>query len=352
MMILGAMLKHMKERNKSMRKIGIRTLLFLLTLCIMMTAFSCKTKDENTVDNSTEETKDTNYLDTLPTLDLEGAEFKILITDQVKDFYDQSTVSGDKVDSVCYQRNAVIEDHFDTKLVYNSMDGNYLAADEFATKVRTTTMSGEENSYDLIIGQSYYCLPLVSEGCYHDLAQSKNMNWDEQWYHKNINECGTVNGKLWGASGSYVISQLSYATALFFSKDIYLDFGFEYDLYQLVRDKQWTYEKFLEIVKTVESQFNENDPIYAYNNFDHGRNALVVSLGVEYFATDPDTDMPTLDGMDVNHIQDIYDLLHNLFREHQSVTLDTVALEKLNNALKFDRFLFDAGYVHGLIYTS
>ena len=71
--------------------------------------------------------------------------------------------------------------------------------------------------------------------------------------------------------------------AYFFNKKIYEDYSFEYDLYKLVKDGKWTWDKLISMTKQVsvdvnnDSVYNEDDLYGYYGNADLRQYRIILS---------------------------------------------------------------------------
>lgn len=302
-----------------------RTVCLLLLLSTLLCVCSCTvgsggdTENDETVLGSTD-TED--YLSSLRDMDDGGKEFRILVTTQLERFYNQSNASSVVVDNAAYLRNQTVNELFNTNLVYTALDGNASGASAFATEISTTTMSGE-GVYDVVVGQNYYTLPLVSENMFYNLKDSDTFNWDAEWYHHEINDGGTVNGNLWGASGSFVTSQLAYAMACFYSKTVYEKHGFEYDLYDLARNGNWTYEVFFELCTAFDNTgTEESNATYGVLKHDHGVNGMFIGMGVEFVTKDSKGNWTFNEFYD-SAFEDIYEKIRALYNDYPSSTMES-----------------------------
>ena len=145
----------------------VSILLFLgIMLCTCACSFEGKHNEEKIGSATTEAVKDeTDYLQTLKKMDDGGKEFRILVTTQLERFYDQSNSSSVVVDDAAYRRNEAVNGLFNTKLTYTALDGNSSGSSAFSTNIRTTTLSGDGDCYDLIIGQNYYTADRTTVSC-------------------------------------------------------------------------------------------------------------------------------------------------------------------------------------------
>ena len=146
------------------------------------------------------------------------------------------------------------------------------------------------------------------------------------WYNANINKNGVINGNLYGASGSYIMSQISYAMGMFFNKVYYENNQFEDDLYELVRNRQWTYEKLNQMAADyyVDSNNNtlrdEND-IYGYVYHLHGIEASIVGSDCPIVEFD-ENGTPTIDNYYDQHLIDVFEDYFKFYNNSRGVWLN------------------------------
>lgn len=330
-----------------MKKILILILVLAMLLPCVVACKGNGDTAETTEPVSKDSGADTDYLDTLPELDMEGEEFHILITEQTKDFYIQDKFTGDVVGDATFKRNAAIEDHFDVSINYVSRDGNASGSAAFNSAIRQS-LQADQNAYDLVLGQNYYCLSLATEGMFFDLNSSSVLDLDNTWYHDEINKYGVVNGKLWGASGDFVISQIGWSIGLVYNKSTYRDhlYEFGYDLYDLVRQGKWTYERFYELCTAFgDHQGNEGD-MYAF----HYGNAAVVAMGMGFgleFVTQNSDGEWTAEGFYNDHLTDVYSAVHDLCYNYDPIFPSGSTTVK--GPSQIDNQLFHMDYIQSLL---
>ncbi len=321
-----------------------RCLAFLLVIVMLFSLLACSKNKGNDTEESDGATtvstlpgEQTKYLSTLRQHDDGEKEFRVLVTTQLERFYDQENMSSIVVDNAAYTRNVTVNELFNTKLTFEALDGNASGAAAFTTEISTTTLAGD-GSYDLVVGQNYYTLPLVAEGMYHNMKSSNTFNWNAAWYHQSINDGGTINGKLWGASGSFVISQLAYAMACFYSKEVYQMNNFEYDLYELARNGQWTYEIFYELVTAFGDTGDPSTQTYGLIRYDHAAIGTVFGMGVDFVSKDAYGKW-TFDEFYTPRFEDIYEKVRSLFNDYPAAMLDTSKVDIARSSI-MQRTLF------------
>ena len=274
----------------------------LLVLCMLLLGAACSKKNDSNTPGSGTTPADTGtgdpYLDSLPKRDYGGEEFYVLCTTQTAPFYDiTEEEGGNNVSAAVFSRNNAVADRYHVTIRHKQLDGNMTGSVAFATEIRTSILA--DKGYDLIVGQNYYCLPAAVEGNLQDLAASSYLHWDESWYSQKINDNAVVNGKIFGASGTYIMSQITYAMATFYNKELWLQSGFTDDLYQLVRDKEWTFEKLNEFVTGQFQDINHNENIdegdrFGYVYHQHGVAASIAAAGLPITTKDDEGNLTVL----------------------------------------------------------
>ncbi len=296
--------------------------LVLSALMLLFSLASCKKGDsEKETESFIEETTpETDYYDTVPSLDCGGADFKILVSTTMMPYYEQEETSGATINDAVFKRNEKVESVFNLNLVYTDMDGNRSGATQFATAIRAAANSGVENAFDIVIGQNYYTLSLATEGYYQDLMKSNYINWDSVYSHEYINKSGVINGKLYGASNDFVMSQINNAMITIFNKKIYSENGNTEDIYQLVRDKKWTWEKYYNLVTSFEDTGvnGSSDDIYGSHFANQSMNAMVVGLGTDF--AQMQNEKWTFDNFYTEKLENIYEKLRSLYNNYNTIS--------------------------------
>lgn len=258
-----------------------KTIAFMLALLCMLPLAACGKKNHSpsgTGESGTNAPTGDSYLDSLPVRDYNGADYHVLCTTQTANFYDIAQDSGDNVESAVFSRNSIVSDRYHVNFRHKQLDGNRTGAQAFAAEIRTSVQL--DSGYDLIVGQNYYCLPIATEGNLQDLAASAWLHWEEPWYSQKINDNAAVNGKIYGASGTYIMSQISYAMGTFYNKELWEAGNHEEDLYQLAREHRWTFEKLNEFVTDQFQDANHNEMIDAEDRFGYVYHELGIPASI------------------------------------------------------------------------
>ena len=156
------------------------------------------------------------------------------------------TLNGDIINDSIYERNSRISEK------YNITIDAVFAQDP--TAMASKSIMANSDDYD-VISTSYAVSSLMLKGMLLDLNKVPYIDLKKPWWDKNAADQLSVADKLFIA-----ISDLGYrdkeATYIFmFNKTMIKDFGLE-DPYQLVRDKQWTFDKMHDMARQVSGDIN------------------------------------------------------------------------------------------------
>ena len=155
------------------------------------------------------------------------------------------------VNEAVYKRNLQVEEMFDLeKLEAYAIPGQWDVKDDFTNTFRNSILSNSA-SFDLIMSHQAYMSydPTLNElyTNLYDVPYIKD-NLDADYYYPDVVEELTINGKLYFLLGDYSLTYWENAYVLYFNKTIAEDNNLE-DIYQLVRDGEWTVDKMMELAK-------------------------------------------------------------------------------------------------------
>lgn len=240
-----------------------RKLIAYTLLISLLAAVSCggETPDITVTDADTtsvsEETTESIYTD-LGEHDFEGRKFTIVYsTDQLGAFwpYDAETENGDLVNDAVYKRNRTVEEKYNVDIDYYSTGG---VSSEVGAAFLKSIMSGD-NQFDLAIGHMFSGInALVSAHALYDFNKLPYVDYDKPWWSQYLRDTLEVDDVLLLHNSDLVYK---FNDCIFFNKKIYEDYNFEYDLYKLVKDGKWTWDKLISMAKQVSVDVN-NDGVY------------------------------------------------------------------------------------------
>ena len=210
---------------------------------------------------SSDERNRENYRDNLPdNLDFGGAEYRVLCRED--DDYNCEFIAeeiGEVVNDALYRRQMSVENRLNAKIVPVKTMGGWNEQGIFLSAIRNSINSGSDD-FDIIASYAYYTTPLALDGNFVNLAKFPHIDYEKPWWPDSITANLEIANKLHFITGEYTLTLLRGINCIFFNKTIAQDFAIP-NLYQLVLDGEWIFDKYSEIAKSVSKDLN-GDGIY------------------------------------------------------------------------------------------
>ena len=234
--------------NKKRKFISI---ILILNMTFLLVLAACKDNNDENPDNST--ANDTNiiemetqsYLETLPTDDFAGYNFKIIAQHiWERPNFPAEEETGEPMNDSLYRRNRQLEDRLNIKIE------NIAFADRGAVSQNVNkSVKSDDLAYDMVITSMNDGINILAPGgSLYDLNSLNYMQLEKPWWSKSLYENMQVNGKIFYTTGS--LSPCFYYAPVVCvynkNKAADLDMG---DINRLVLDNKWTADKFAELIK-------------------------------------------------------------------------------------------------------
>lgn len=213
-------------------------------------------ESSNNIDTDiTEEITD----DELPKVDLGGIEITILCHEtSITEFLAESE-TADIVNDAVYQRNLNVSERFNVKITPVQMAGAWGDQQLYLNAVRNNVLAGEDN-YNIVAGMTSFFPILMAEGMLLNLYEFDYLDFTKPWWGEEIVKELSVGNKLYLVTGDIALSMWNTMNTLFFNKKITNDFKIP-NLYEIVKNKQWTIDKMMELSRLVFSDL-DGDLVY------------------------------------------------------------------------------------------
>lgn len=118
---------------------------------------------------------------------------------------------------------------------------------------------GNGGEYDLVFPHpTGGLLSMMSTGLLQNLCDFSNLHFDQPWWNQSQVKNYRIDDKLYIAASDFSLCGQGFV-GLIYNRDIYNKLQLEYDLYDLVDDKQWTIAKLREICMLYGSDVNSDD---------------------------------------------------------------------------------------------
>lgn len=158
------------------------------------------------------------------------------------DFTTNSTMYGELIDNAVKTRNEKVEELYGVKLeVVKEQNINELILND---------CSSGTGLYDLIMPTLPSLSSLARQDYLIDLSTLENFYKDAPWYSQNCTEAFSFNNKIYFTTGDLTILPKVCTPSILFNKEMASknDLG---DLYSLVDNKEWTFDKMIEMAQKV-----------------------------------------------------------------------------------------------------
>ena len=254
--------------NKAKKLVALLLLLCLaLPLVVACGKDVVETKDPaDTSGSSTEEVEDiSKKLEVPEDITFDGYEFVFFVGTNVTTcphiFEPQD--NDNPIDAAIHARNLNVEEEYDVTIKEQWVQKDNVSGYGAAYTEISKAVDAGDMLYDAAVASTYDCGTLSQNGYIVDLRNCGYVNLSKAWWDQAANKQLTIFDRTYFTAGdiSYIDDNFTYAIT--FNKELALQYQLE-DLYQVVRDGKWTYDKLFSISKQVTSQ----DTVTGYSEGD------------------------------------------------------------------------------------
>lgn len=235
---------------------------FSLALAILMTllAAGCGDGGGTSSDSTTPKANDETTVQSTADIigfdkeDNGGKTFTMLINTSKSYEYDAEEETGDVVSDAVYTKNKAVEDYLGISLEFSIQDGAWNTRDVFNGLIKSDVMSGA-SEYDLISGITVCTMPISQDGYFMDGKSLTYCDFDHPWWIADMYDRFSCAGKLYGFIGDASLSLYKDMTVIYFNKRIWDEYKAP-DPYELVRNNEWTLDKFTTLCSGMSNDLN------------------------------------------------------------------------------------------------
>ena len=185
--------------------------------------------------------------------------------------FEETGTNSDRVNSALVSRNSLVEDRLGVELSFSyTPQGN--ANSEYNAKITQMVMNDQLDA-DIASAFAYYSSAMLYQGFYRNLTDIENLYLEQPYWNRSYIEEAGLNGQLYLLVGDLSLLAMQNSFCVFFNRRMLSAWFGDRDLYAAVRNKEWTYEYFLEMVKDVYVDSNPNGRVDEGDTF-----GLAVSL--------------------------------------------------------------------------
>lgn len=316
--------------------------LMLLTSVAML--FACQEEEDKPQDTSNNESSgdttefDPNmYLDvldqralveeTLPEgLDFGEEEFRMAVQNMHMVDAWAETGTESRIDDEIYTRNSYVSELLNVTIVEPyGHDSWWMQVEE----INRLIASGDD-TYDLFLGHAVGVGGSIgSESYYIDLLSDEvqeigYLNLANPWYPQDIVDQLSINNHMYVLPSDMCLSLTAQTYCMYFNKDLTANYNIP-DLYEIVKNGDWTIDKLIELSKDIYDDSNQNNvrdegDLYGFASDQQSNvNTYMWSCDQDIWSYDPET-YEYINTFDTEKTLDILTKVRTLFDADSSTT--------------------------------
>lgn len=226
-----------------------RNISFLLVLTMLLASCGTGTTAETTSDTSTAvdaatdvETETTLTAD-LPDTRYDGTTITYLTAEPYVDHFRLITeLTGEPLSDAAFNRNLAVEERLGV-----TFDAVQVDVSSVATTLQNAVAAGDA-VYSYVFPHATIGVPtMVTSGLLYNVYNLPVVDLSKPWWNDRMTDALSIDNTAYYLSGDIVMTWQG-MLAIIFNKEYLYDYNIEDDLYQLVRDGKWTYDKMLSLI--------------------------------------------------------------------------------------------------------
>ena len=258
----------------------------------------------------------------LPDVKYDGETFTVHTRGNVEQYeWLAKDQTGDRLNDAIYARNLAVEDKYGITLevIAEGTWSNY--AKETLPAMQASILAGN-GAYDLIAGYSSPIANMVTTGQLYDLNDLQYIDFDKPWWWQNFTEASSIEGTNYFALGALSLSAIYSLSCVYFNPTMLEETNPGTDLYQIVLDGKWTWDKMTELASHANSDLDGNSTMDLNDRFgivmmtgNNPNNQYVVASG-EKISTIGADGSPAIT-LDQEKMSNVIDNVIKLFYENE-----------------------------------
>ncbi len=229
----------------------------------------------------------------------DGATFRTYMSGsgpaKLNDYGEENENGYSRVASAIYKRNEAIEQLYNIT-IENIQEFGASNGNGPGYKKITTDFASDDSSFELFHIGTFDCAQLALGGYLVDLNSMPYIDLECKWWDTNANEGLKIHDKMFYTTGDISVVDNIATHIVLFNKSVAKEYNAP-DYYSLVKNGQWTYDKFLENIKLVsENVDGEATPMDALDKYgllcwNDVLQASLIGSGIRLATIDEDDEM-------------------------------------------------------------
>ncbi len=236
----------------------LMTLALLLSMTALITSCTVGEGEETTGADATVSTD--GAISDLEVKDLGGKEFNMLWPEYIAAeghfMYNELAIeetSGGVIESAVFERNQIVKDTYNVDIVVETMKYSTITS-----TVRNESSVGE-SSYDAIASMIAVMSPIALEGALTDFNELAYYDESQEWWNHDVMQAYSIVNKRYFGSGDIIYSDDLYPYVVYANTALARDVQITDNFYELVKNKEWTLEKFNELAVMAVADLDDAD---------------------------------------------------------------------------------------------
>ena len=256
------------------------------------------------------------------------------------------TENGDRINDAVYKRNLEVFEKYDF-----SIELTNISFRQICDTIRGSVMSGDDE-FDVVVPRLYEGKSLITEGLFVDFNDIPNIDLENPWWDLNITSSLAVNGRYYYAASDMNLGDKDATAMIMFNKTIAENNKLE-DLYELVGNGNWTFDKLRELSARVSNDLDGDgmdlDDIWGFLGANDVASSFFISGGGSFVSIDKNGKL--VDSFNSEHNLQLTEKIHALMTDTGNFYNHHIGTEKATNTTDADFLkLFAEG--HGLFFWS
>ena len=173
---------------------------------------------------------------------------------------------GDLEQDALYYRQRDLEEIFGIEWVTAKVETVEGGPHPTFEAIRQDVMSGNK-AYNVAGGTTEaVARPLFVQGCLSDVSSYSVLDLEQEWWTASLRDTYQIGGATYFLTGNIVSSYFYDSYCVMFNKQVAEDYDLP-DMYELVKNNEWTFDKFFELSEKVPANTNGSGA-YRFNTVD------------------------------------------------------------------------------------
>ncbi len=239
-----------------------KILAVLLVFCMALTMLiACKSDEsEETKPQATtppavtesgyETDKDGYELSGLPEMKFDDEFHLFSWQNQLHWEFNATELTGEPIYDTVFERKKFLEDTYGIKIIVSKANGDWDHKDEFVKTVEANQSETGDNAWDAVGCYFASSGSMTVKGFFEDLSDEKYapyIDLERRWWPEDLLGSAKINNAVYAVTGDITPTFIRNLSVCHVNMDLFEQYNSGVNLYKLVDNKEWTYEKLMEL---------------------------------------------------------------------------------------------------------